>query len=116
MGSVPTLRSRRDFARLQASGRARSDRLMVVRSVPNALGHDRFGISTSRRVGGAVTRNRIRRRIKELLRASVDDSAALDVLIIVRPASSEATFEELGSSLRHLLSSARSGHAAGAVT
>ena len=64
------LRSRRDFARIQASGRTRADRLMTVRYVPNQLGYDRFGISTGRRLGGAVQRNRVRRRLRELLRQS----------------------------------------------
>ena len=46
-GSVPTLRSRRDFDRLGQHGRTRSDRLMSVRYAANDLGFDRFAISSA---------------------------------------------------------------------
>ena len=105
---MPTLRSREDFARIGAKGRTRADRLMVVRFVPNALDHDRFGISTDRRLGGAVQRNRVRRRIREILRhIDRDDARSLDVLIVARPASVEATFDELRSALERLLRAVR---------
>ena len=41
---------------------------MVVRFVPNGRDHDRVGISTGRRLGGAVVRNTVRRRIREIVR------------------------------------------------
>lgn len=104
---MPTLRSRRDFARLKTGGRTRSDRLIVIRFVPNTLGFDRYAISTSRRVGGAVTRNRIRRRIREVLRESLAAGPGWDILVIVRPASAEATFEEMRTAVRRLLAFVR---------
>ena len=105
---MPTLRSRQDFARIGAKGRTRADRLMVVRFVPNALDHDRFGISTSRRVGGAVQRNLVRRRIREILRhLEAPGGGGMDVLIVIRPASVEASFGELRATLERLLRAAR---------
>ena len=107
---MPTIRSRQDFARIGANGRTRADRLLVVRFVPNARDHDRFGISTSRRLGGAVQRNRVRRRIRSILRAErLEQAPGLDVLIVARPASVEATFDELRSALERLLQAARGG-------
>ena len=103
------LRSRADFARLAAHGRTRADRLMVVHFLPNALDHDRFGISTGRRLGGAVARNRIRRRIRQILRGTPNRSGqGLDVLIVVRPGSAEASFDELRAALERLLGRVRS--------
>jgi ribonuclease P protein component len=105
---VPTLRSRQDFARIGADGRTRADRLLVVRFVPNARDHDRFGISTSRRLGGAVQRNLVRRRIRDILRRQAAGSGhGMDVLIVARPGSVEASFEELRATLDRLLASAR---------
>ena len=98
------LRSRRDFARIQASGRSRADRLMTVRFVPNQLGYDRFGLATGRRIGGAVERNRVRRRIRELVRQSaLATQGGCDILIVARPASAEASFPELRAALGRLL-------------
>jgi ribonuclease P protein component len=83
---------------------------MTVRYVPNQLGYDRFGISTGRRLGGAVERNRVRRRFRELLRQSEQPSGAgCDVLIVARPASTEASFADLREALRRMLRWVRSG-------
>ena len=98
------LRSRADFARIEANGRTRAGRLMVVRFVPNALGYDRFGFATGRRIGGSVTRNRIRRRIREVLRQSPGHvGAGWDILIVVRPAAAAAPFAEVHRALDRLL-------------
>ncbi len=80
---------------------------MVVRFVPNGRDHDRFGISTGRRLGGAVQRNRVRRRLREILRHAPNDSGhGWDVLIVVRPPAVDASYDELRDalerSLRHL--------------
>ena len=98
------LRSRSDFVRLAAHGRTRTDRHLVVHFLPNALDHDRYGISTSKRVGGAVVRNRVRRRIRHILQASPEHvSTGLDVLIVARPGSADADFDELRGALQRLL-------------
>ena len=101
---MPTLRAREDFARISAQGGSRSDRLMVVRFVPNGRDHDRFGISTGRRLGGAVQRNRVRRRVREILRRFPNDTGhGWDVLIVARPPAVDASFDELRATLERLL-------------
>jgi len=101
---VPTLRAREDFARISEEGRSRSDRLMVVRFVPNGRDHDRFGISTGRHLGGAVRRNHLRRRLREILRRSPNDSGhGWDILIVARPPAVDASYAELATVLERLL-------------
>ena len=81
---------------------------MAVRFVPNGRDHDRYGISTGRRLGGAVRRNRVRRRLRENLRRSPNESGpGLDILIVVRGPAIDATFDDLRGSLERLLRSAR---------
>ena len=76
--------------------------------MPNALDHDRYGISTGRRLGGAVQRNRVRRRLREILRSSPDPvGQGWDMLIVARPASVEVTFDELRTALERLLAAVR---------
>ena len=105
---MPTLRTREDFARIQAQGRTRADRLMVVRFVPNGRDHDRFGISTGRRLGGAVQRNRVRRRVREILRHFANDTGhGWDILVVARPPAIDASYDELRAALGRLLDSAR---------
>jgi len=81
---------------------------MVVRFVPNAYDHDRYAISTSRKLGGAVQRNRVRRRLLEILRRQEPpDAPGLDILIVARPDCVDAPFVELRSALERLLRAAR---------
>ena len=81
---------------------------MVVRFVPNGRDHDRFGISTGRRLGGAVQRNRVRRRVREILRRFPNDTGhGWDVLIVARPPAVDASFDELRATLERLLGLAR---------
>jgi ribonuclease P protein component len=82
---------------------------MVVRFVANGRDHDRFGISTGRRLGGAVRRNRVRRRVREILRQVPNDTGhGWDILIVARPAAVDASFGELRSALQRLLDAIRS--------
>ena len=98
------LRAAKDFAALQLSQRSRSDRLLVARFASNGLDRTRFGISTGRRVGGAVVRNRIRRRIREGLRALAPRiTPGWDVLVVVRPAGAMASQAELAATIERLL-------------
>src|SRR5574341_2329504 len=62
------LRRRKDFDRVFRGGRAWSNNLLVLRSLASDLPHNRFGLVTSKRVGTAVVRNRVRRRLREALR------------------------------------------------
>ena len=112
---MSTLRSRADFARIETMGSTRADRLLVVRYVPNDLGHERFAISTGRRLGGAVQRNRVRRRIRETLRQiAPHDGPGRDILIVARPASASASFAELRAALERHLHAVRTGSVRGA--
>jgi ribonuclease P protein component len=98
------LRAAKDFAALQRSARSRSERLLATRFAANSEGRTRFGISTGRRIGGAVVRNRVRRRIREGLRALGPRLIeGWDVLIVARPESATASSAELAATLERLL-------------
>ena len=81
---------------------------MVVRFVPNGCDHDPFGISTGRRLGAAVQRNFVRRRIREILRRSPNETGhGWDILIVARDPAASASFDELRATLLRLLGTVR---------
>ena len=93
-----------DFAALQSDGTTRSHPLMIARFRRTDLETARFGLSTGRRLGGAVVRNRVRRRLRETLRVMAPSfQPGWDVLIIARPALVEADHAALVGALDRLL-------------
>ncbi len=103
-----------DFTRLAEDGVGRTHPLLVGRFVRTDLAQTRFGLATGKRLGGAVVRNRIRRRIREALRVMAPSfQPGWDVLIIARPAIIPADRDALAGALRRVL---RSGGALGGRT
>ena len=94
----------KDFAAVQGSGLSKSNTLFTARFLRTDLETTRFGLSTGRKLGGAVVRNRVRRRLREALRVMAPSfQPGWDVLIIARPAIVEADHETLVGALRRLL-------------
>jgi ribonuclease P protein component len=92
-----------DFTALQA-GTVRSHPLLSARFLRTDLETTRFGLATGRKLGGAVVRNRVRRRLREGLRAMAPSfQPGWDVLIIARPAIVEADQRTVVDTLRRVL-------------
>ena len=100
------LRRRADYLRCYRTGRRRHGALAILYFVPNQLGHPRIGITASRKVGPAVTRQRIKRRIKEVYRRWKDrgNLPALDLIVHLKPEARAADFQGLRSELLRLFS------------
>ena len=100
------VRSRRDFAAIHAAKVRSESGPVLVYAMPNELGHCRIGLSVGRRVGNAVVRNRVKRRIREAFRNYRSDWASgYDLLVVVRPhppATVEAYAEDLGRTIGRL--------------
>jgi ribonuclease P protein component len=95
-----------DFARLAEGSVGRTHPLLVGRFLRTDLAQTRFGLATGKRLGGAVTRNRVRRRIREALRVMAPSfQPGWDVLIIARPAVVAADHDALVGALHRVLRS-----------
>ena len=109
------LHSRPEFDAVQDRGRRVSARDLTMIARPTTLACDRLGIIASRRVGGAVDRNRAKRRVRELFRragplhASTGGRRALDVVVVARPALVAAPFAAVAEDFRQALGKLREG-------
>ena len=77
----------------------------MIRPRANGLPHNRYGFVTSRAVGKAVVRNKVRRRLREAVR-SLPLEDGWDVVVIARRSAADAMYRELRESLASLLARA----------
>ncbi len=71
-------------------------RLFSVHALPNTVGRPRLGLSVSKKVGVAVKRNAVRRRLREIFRSVAPDlPGGVDVVVSARAAAADADFEAL---------------------
>jgi len=100
------LKARKDFVNVYRKGRAWVNQLLVLRALPRDLPHYRCGFVVSKRVGKAVVRNRLKRRLKEGLRA-LTVQPGWDLILLARPPAATASYHELREAIVNLLSRAR---------
>lgn len=102
------MRRSADFARTVRDGARAGRRSLVVHLARGADGGPVVGFVVPRSVGGAVTRNRVKRRLRVLVRAQLA-SFGPDESLVVRalPAAAGSTFELLGSDLEGAVRTAR---------
>lgn len=103
------LRKRREFEECYASGARVSGRhVQVFLLADSSRATPRLGISVPRRVGNAVARNRVRRRLREIFRRSrgLLGSRGASLVINARPSAAAASFRELSEDYARAVSRA----------
>lgn len=96
-----------DFQRVRGRGRSWAHPFAVICVLPNGLPHNRYGFSVSKRLGGAVIRNRVKRLLREAVRTTPQEVGPLvsgyDVVFIARPPIVGKTYTEVRDVVRTLL-------------
>lgn len=101
------LRRRADFLRCYKRGRRQYGRLVTLYVLERGQEAvcPRLGITVTRKVGGAVVRQKIKRRIREIYRrwSQRRQLPPYDILVHVKPKASQADFTTLQTEIHHLL-------------
>jgi ribonuclease P protein component len=101
------LRGRAAFRGVRSLRASSSTESLRVAVAPNERGVARIGFAVPRAVGGAVVRNRVRRRLRETLRPRLGELEGLDVVVSVRPGAERLGWERLSDELARCATSAR---------
>jgi len=109
MAAVNRLSSPAAFRSVFSTGRSYAHGAVVLYVAKRATGGGpaRAGLVVSRKVGGAVARNRAKRLLREALRLEGKElPEGLDVVVVARPSVAGVSYRELAADMRNVLNAA----------
>ena len=97
-----------DFRKVYKHGKSFANRYLVMYILNNKSENSRIGISVSKKVGKAIIRNKVRRRIKEAYIVNIDENVkyGYDIVFIARVAIKDAEYKDIEKSMKHLVKKA----------
>ena len=103
MKQTVSLKLNRDFRRLYQKGTSAVNPFLAVYCRKNRLGHNRLGLTVGPKVGHAVVRNRVRRRLRESYRLHEDRfRQGYDIVVVARARAAGARYAQLETALLRL--------------
>ncbi|MDC1142460.1 ribonuclease P protein component [Planctomycetota bacterium] len=99
------LLKRAEFQRVFETRLSTGNKLLVLHTRKNDLGHPRLGLVVSKKFGNAVARNQFKRRIREFFRHQKQAIGGRDLVVLPskRSESSSAGFEDLQKAFQKLV-------------
>ena len=102
MDSRVTLKKNYEFRRLYGKGRSFATPHLVVYCLKNNRGLNRVGYTVSTKLGKAVVRNRVRRRLREIYRLNADKLVkGADIIIVARSRCVGADYAKMEKAFMH---------------
>jgi len=99
------LKKKKDFEKVFKEGKSFKNDFLIVKINENSLKFPRFGFVVSKKVSGkSVVRNKIKRRLRELVKEKVRkiEDKSIDCIFIALPKSKNRDFEEIGKVVENL--------------
>jgi len=101
------LTQRKDFTKVRSEGQTQKNECAVLVYTKNELRISRAAVVASKKLGNAVLRNRVKRKMRACLNTMWDEiSPGWDLVFYARVSGSKANFEEICRALKDLLKSA----------
>lgn len=96
MKKTVTIKENREFRRIYSRGRSAVTPYLVLYCRTNRLGRNRLGVTVSTKLGGAVVRNRARRRLREVFRLAQGElKQGYDVVLVARARAVNGPYKKL---------------------
>ena len=103
MKSTVTIKNNYEFHRLYTRGKSAGSPLLVIYCRKNRRAGCRIGVTVSKKLGHAVMRNKIRRRIREIYRTTQDRLLpGFDLVVVARRGSVSASYWDLNADFLRL--------------
>ncbi|MGM0414419.1 MAG: ribonuclease P protein component [Bacillota bacterium] len=104
---MESLKKNSHFQRVYKNGSSKASKYLVVYWLDNRNNNslNRYGITISKKIGNAVVRNKLKRRIKEILRKWDDNNyikSGLDIVIIARKPVIDLDYHQIKKDLKKL--------------
>lgn len=97
------IKRQQDFDAIFKANHSVANRRFVVYQLERQQGHFRVGLSVSKKLGNAVTRNRIKRRLRHALQELKPHLRTADFVVIARQGVQELSYQDLLKNLTHVL-------------
>jgi ribonuclease P protein component len=101
-----SLRKNSQFDTVYSQGKTWAGDLIVLKVLPNGLDWNRYGFVAGKRLGKAVIRNRVKRLLREVVRAT-PMSQGWDAVFIARAGAATADYHQLNEAVGRVLRRAR---------
>ncbi|MBE6935081.1 MAG: ribonuclease P protein component [Ruminococcaceae bacterium] len=100
-----SINQNRDFRRLYSSGKSAVNAYLAIYCRRNKTAVNRLGLTVGTKIGKAVVRNRVRRRIREAYRLrEASLKTGYDIVIVARTRAAQSSYQEIDRALGALLS------------
>lgn len=104
MDPAVTVKENYEFRRIFRKGKSAVSPQLVIYCQRNRRGHSRLGVSVSTKLGCAVVRNRVRRRIREIYRLNKAKMLpGYDLIVVARVRAVETDYQKLDRTYLRLL-------------
>ena len=104
MDQAVTVKENYEFRRIYSKGKSAVSPQLVIYCQRNRRGHSRLGVSVSTKLGCAVVRNRVRRRIREIYRLNKAKMLpGYDLIVVARVRAVETDYQKLDRTYLRLL-------------
>ena len=101
------VKKEKDFDAIFKKGASVANRKFVIYRLENNETHFRVGLSVSKRLGNAVTRNRVKRRLRHALMDMSSQLEHQDFVVIARKGVEDLSYQDIYSNLVHVLKIAK---------